>query len=74
MNRIIEVKLSLTAEGGWLVAVTKEFAPENGGGQQVFTEAAGTMHRALDVARGMVTWSPGQRTDAFADGPEAGLE
>lgn len=61
-NQIIEVKLSLTPDG-WVVAVTKEFAPQYGGGSEVFRESGGAhVHRALDVARGMVTLSPGTRT------------
>jgi hypothetical protein len=64
MNRIIEVKLSLMIGDHWLVSVTKEFAPENGGGSQVFREWAGTnVHRALEIAKGMVTMHPARRTD-----------
>lgn len=61
MNRIIKVELTLDTNdpnGSWLVTVTKEFAPEHGGGQQQFTERAGQVHHALDVARGMVTLHP----------------
>jgi hypothetical protein len=64
MNRIVEVKLTLDDVGDWLVEVKKEFAPEHGGGSQTFVEFAGPeVHRALDVARSMVTLSPGQRSD-----------
>lgn len=64
MNRIIEVKLTLQSDDSWIVAVTKEFAPEHGGGTQVFLERAGkNPHYALDVARGMVTLSPARRTE-----------
>jgi len=64
MNRIIEVRLTMQEDGSILVQSTKEFAPEHGGGTQTFTEQGGrSFHRALDVARGMVTLSPGQRTD-----------
>src|SRR5262245_48892696 len=64
MNRIIKVELTLTGNE-WTVAVTKEFAPEYGGGTQEFTESGGqSMHRALDVAREMVTFSPARRSDA----------
>jgi hypothetical protein len=64
-NRIVEVRLVLAAPGGeWQVQVRKEFAPEHGGGEQWFTEWAGPeIHRALDVAKGMVTASAGHRTD-----------
>lgn len=64
-NQIVEVRLTLNKETGkWAVAVTKEFAPDNGGGSQVFIEDGGVgVHYALDTARGMVTLSPGQRTD-----------
>ena len=63
-NRIIEVKLTLNPDGDtWTVAVTKEFEERYGGGTQTFTEQAGRIHYALDVARGMVTVSPGNRTD-----------
>jgi len=61
--RAINIKLLPSTTGGWLVTVTKEFAPEHGGGIQDFTETAPNMHRALDVARSMVTFSPGARTD-----------
>jgi hypothetical protein len=67
MNRIVEVKLTL-ADGGedWLVSITKEFAPEHGGGSQTFQEAGGwNLHRALDVARRMVTLTPGDREGAL---------
>ena len=62
-NRIIEVKLTLD-NGGWVVAVTKEFEEQYGGGTQAFTERAGAnVHHALDIARSMVTVSPASRTD-----------
>lgn len=66
MNRIVEVCLRLKAEHGyesWEVAVRKEFAPEYGGGSQIFREdGSPSIHRALDVAREMVTMSPARRT------------
>ena len=62
-NRIVKIEASLLPNGYWDVAVTKEFAPEYGGGRQTFHEVAGSAHNALDVARGMVTLSPGQRSD-----------
>jgi hypothetical protein len=66
-NRIIEVRLTLH-NGVWTVAVTKEFEAQYGGGSQTFTESGGTNpHRALDVAREMVTVSPGRRTDLPVD-------
>jgi len=58
--------IHITADnsGDITVAVTKTFAPEYGGGEQTFTESGGrSWHHALDVARGMVTLSPAQRTD-----------
>lgn len=69
MNRIIKVCLILQhsgpMEGQWIVDVTKEFAPEHGGGTQIFQENGGAnVHRALDVARGMVTVHPGQRVSS----------
>jgi hypothetical protein len=63
VNRIVEVKLTLQEDDSWIVAVTKEFAPEYGGGTQTFSERGGYVHHALDIARGMVTVSPGRRTD-----------
>ena len=65
LNEITEIRItrSPTEAGMWEVAMTKEFAPENGGGAQTFTELAGGTHHALDVARGMITLSPGRRTD-----------
>ena len=63
-NRIVKVEISMTGDH-FQVAVTKEFEEQYGGGSQVFVEDGGTnLHRALDVARGMVTVSPGRRTDA----------
>jgi hypothetical protein len=63
-NRITKVELVADEQGHWTVYVTKHFAPEYGGGEQIFREPCGwSVHRALDVARGMVTLSPGQRTD-----------
>jgi hypothetical protein len=64
-NRITEVKLTLQPDGSWLIEVKKEFAPEHGGGSQVFTadERYYQIHRALDVAREMVTVSPAYRTE-----------
>ena len=62
-NRIIKVEITITDAGRFVVAVTKEFEEQYGGGTQVFREDAGHLHHALDVARGMVTLSPGSRTD-----------
>ena len=63
-NRIIGGHFSLNPDGTWHVAVLKEFAPEYGGGTQVFTDTAyGSIHNAVDTLRGMVTLSPGTRTD-----------
>lgn len=66
MNQIVKVELTLMKNGHWDVAVTKTFAPEYGGGQHTFHEAAGGMHHALDVARGMVTLSPAQNPEAVS--------
>ena len=63
-NRIVKIECTLNSDNHWRIDVTKEFEPKYGGGTQTFTEAAPSMHRALDVARKMVTMSPGQRTDA----------
>lgn len=63
-NRIIKVELVLLDNGTISVHVTKEFAPKYGGGTQTFDEDGGiSWHRALDVAREMVTVSPAQRTN-----------
>jgi hypothetical protein len=65
-NRIIKVEIHMIGED-FVVDVTKEFEEKYGGGTQVFREFGGTsLHRALDVARGMVTLSPGRRTDLGA--------
>lgn len=61
MNRITKIEITPASPAeGFMVAVTKEFAPENGGGFHTFTEhcKGPTLHYALDVARGMVTLSP----------------
>lgn len=59
MNRITEVKLALHPEG-WQIEVTKEFAPEYGGGSQVFKQWGGEeIHEALRRAAYMVTLTPG---------------
>lgn len=63
MNRIVKVEINLADNGHFVVSVTKEFAPQYGGGTEVFQEDGGVnMHRALDVARGMVTFSPARRS------------
>lgn len=63
-NEIVKVTLTLQENRDWRVDVLKNFAPEHGGGSQTFSESGGPqIHRALDVARGMVTMHPGQRTD-----------
>jgi hypothetical protein len=65
-NRIIKVEIHLIGED-FVVDVTKEFEAKYGGGSQVFRELGGrSLHYALDVARGMVTLSPGARTDLNA--------
>lgn len=65
MNRIIKIEITLNPKTMlWMVAVTKEFAPQHGGGTQTFREVCyGGPHTPLDVARGMVTLSAGSRTD-----------
>ena len=71
-NRIVKVELTLVhAIDGpandhdrWRIDVTKEFAPQYGGGEQVFTEYVNQIHRALDKAREMVTVHPAYRTEA----------
>lgn len=60
-NRIVRIEAVMINDNTWSVRVTKEFAEEYGGGSQTFVEQAGSMHRALDIARGMVTVSPGTR-------------
>lgn len=64
MNRITKVEVTLT-ENGWEVAVTKEFAPDYGGGSQVFREATGShnVHFALGQAIRMTTLMPGRRSE-----------
>jgi hypothetical protein len=57
-NRIVQVKLSLQ-DGNWLIEVKKEFAPDYGGGHQIFKQMGGTeIHGALQVAASMVTLTP----------------
>lgn len=65
-NRITSVYLMLDSETGqWTVSTIKQFSPENGGQFQVFTEPGGvSVHRALDLAREMVTFSKAQRDGA----------
>lgn len=62
-NRIVGVSITLDdRDGYWNIAVTKEFAPEHGGGTQEFRSRAPQIHRALDLAREMVTVHPTRRT------------
>jgi len=63
-NRITEIRISLIPENDhYGVFVTKEFAPENGGGTQTFIIGAFKHpHIALDAAKGAVTLSPGTAT------------
>lgn len=71
-NRIVEVKLTLVEavpgptnnHDRWRIDVTKQFAPEYGGGEQTFTEYVTQLHRALDYAKNMVTAHPAYRTEA----------
>ncbi len=61
------IEIELMENGSYQVRVTKAFAPEHGGGEETFTELGGkSPHRALDVARGMVTCSPSLRSEAAA--------
>lgn len=63
-NEIVKVTLTLQQNRDWRVDVLKNFAPEHGGGSETFSESGGpTIHRALDLAREMVTVSPGTRTN-----------
>jgi len=54
--RIVEVKLTLTENPNspWLVAVTKEFLPESGGGADTVRATAYDLDNAIEVARGLV--------------------
>lgn len=53
------ILIELLDNGSYQVNVTKTFAAEYGGGEQTFSESGGFCpHRALDVAKGMVTLSP----------------
>lgn len=65
VNRIIRVELAMDYQRDqWIVSITKGFDSHSGGGQQVFRESGGVnVHRALDVARSMVTVSAARRTD-----------
>jgi uncharacterized membrane protein len=75
MNRITEIKLTLQGESSWIIEVTKEFAPQYGGGSQVFTEYGGAeIHEALRRASYMVTFTPAHRADfhSFVATPEGG--
>lgn len=67
-NQIVEVKLSLVL-GNWEIEVKKEFAPQYGGGSQVFTRCGGPgIHEALRRAAEMVTLTPAYR-DTLAAHP-----
>jgi hypothetical protein len=63
MNQITEVKLTLL-DGVWRIEVTKEFAPEYGGGSTVFKRSGGhQIHNALRAAAEMVTLTPSWNPD-----------
>jgi hypothetical protein len=63
-NQIVSVHLDLI-DGRWGVTVEKTFEPRYGGGSQRFRfEAGPSVHHALDIARGLVTVSPGGRMAA----------
>ena len=57
MNKIIKIELTLLTTGHWEVGVTKVFdTPDD---TLIVKEDGGSgFHRALDVAREMVTWTP----------------
>ena len=68
MDKVIRIELIMAANGSYAVAITKTFTeehailtspPENGGPQ---------VHRALDVAREMVTFTPANVKTAEARG------
>ena len=63
MNRIKKVTLELVQDDLWHIEVTKEFAPQFGGGEQTFGGNALGLGEAMDLAKRMTTAAPGQRTD-----------
>jgi hypothetical protein len=69
VNRIIRVELAMDyLRDQWIVSLTKGFDSHSGGGQQMFRESGGVnIHRALDVARSMITVSAARRTDLEAN-------
>lgn len=70
MDQIKELRAILQDDGSWLVSVTKSFAPEHGGGHEVFTARVETRHFAIndnvnphyavDALKRMVTVLPAQ--------------
>jgi hypothetical protein len=55
MSRVVKVVLTLTVSGEWLILVTKEYSPEEGGGEHTFFKSGGYLiHDALLVASGIV--------------------
>lgn len=68
MNRIIKASVTYIkpehGDGYYVASVTKEFAPEHGGGTEVFMadRSHSEIHYALEDLKGMVTLSPGSRT------------
>jgi hypothetical protein len=61
----IRIEIELLADSYYAVHVTKSFDVEHGGGTQTFSESGGiSIHRALDVARSMVTVSPAFREES----------
>lgn len=68
MNQIIELRAILQPDGTWLCSVTKTFAPEYGGGYEVFTnratnrlyqvDGAVNPHYACESLKSMITMLP----------------
>lgn len=63
MNRIIKGEVIMLEDGRWYAIVTKEFAPEHGGGTQQFNTGRGwtDIHFAIDDLKALVTVTPAQR-------------
>lgn len=64
---ILLVTLPGCESGQWVVRTEKHFSEDMGGGSQTFEETVpetgtGSIHRALDKLREMVTMSPARRS------------
>jgi len=70
MNRIIKAEVVLLA-GTWFARVTKEFAPEHGGGTQVFAERVDSLAHGLRQVCRMVPLVPDARTNKKEDRHDA---